>query len=58
MTGGEKMATDIKRLNVALDPELHKRFKTYAARSGRTMSECIKDLISKELKKQEIKNEQ
>ena len=42
-----------KRLNVAIDANLHRRLKSYAALNDRTMSDAVIELITNELEQKE-----
>lgn len=47
-----------KRLNVAIDADLHRRLKSYAALNDRTMSDAVVELITNELSQKENKKQE
>lgn len=47
-----------KRLNVAIDADLHRRLKAYAALNDRTMSDAVIELINTELERKDRKKQE
>ena len=46
-----------KRLNIPIEPELHKMLKVKAAQEGKTLTEIVRDAIVKEVDYDSVPNQ-
>ena len=51
------MLEDMKRLNIPIDPELHRQIKVKVAEQGITVVQFVREAIAEKLEKENAKSE-